>query len=91
MLHITPNHLSKFKIKNWVEVNYESRGTYDKDNQIRFKTSVLGSSLCNYSDAYIFVKGTITVADTSPHFAPFTNCISRRNIAQVDDAHDTGV
>ena len=36
LLDNTPNQLSKLKIKNWVEVNDESRGTYDKDNQIRF-------------------------------------------------------
>ena len=36
LLDNTPNQLSKLKIKNWVEINDESRGTYDKDNQIRF-------------------------------------------------------
>ena len=32
-----------------------------KINQIRFKTPMLRSNLCDYSDAYILVKGTITV------------------------------
>ena len=50
----TPNQSSKFKSKNWVKINDESRGTYDEDNQIRFKTSVLRSSLCDYSD-YIYL------------------------------------
>ena len=36
----------------------------DKDNQIRFTTLMLRSSLCDYSDGYILVKGTITVANT---------------------------
>ena len=62
MLDNTPNQPSKFKTKNWVEINYESQGTYNKDNQIRFKTSVLTSSLCDYSNAYTLVEGTITVA-----------------------------
>ena len=57
MLDNTPNQPSKLKTKNWVEVNDESRGTYDKDIQIRFKTSMLRSSFCDYSDAYILVKG----------------------------------
>ena len=51
----TPNQPFKFKTKNWVEINYESRGTYNEDNQIRFKTSMLRSSLCDYNDAYILV------------------------------------
>ena len=50
------NQTTKFKTKNWVEINYESRGTYNEGNQIRFKSSM--SSLCHYSDAYILVKGT---------------------------------
>ena len=51
----TPNQPFKFKTKNWVEINYEPRGTYNEDNQIRFKTSMLRSSLCDYNDAYILV------------------------------------
>ena len=35
------------------------------NSQIKFKTSMLKSSLCNYSDAYILVKGTITVTNTA--------------------------
>ena len=51
--------------KNWVELNDESRGTYNKDNQVRFKISLLRPSLCDYSDAYILLKGTITVTPTT--------------------------
>ena len=53
MLDNKPNPPSKFKTKNWVEINDESRGIYNKDNQIRFKTSMLRSSLCDYSYVYI--------------------------------------
>ena len=56
LLYNAPNQPSKFKRKNWVEINDESRGTYNEDNQIRFKTSILRSSLCDYSHAYILVK-----------------------------------
>ena len=59
------NQSSKFKTKNWVEVNDESRGTYNVNNQIKFKTTMLKSNLCDYSDAYILVKGTITVNNTA--------------------------
>ena len=47
--------------KNWVEINDESRGRNKNDNQIRFETAMLRSSLFYYSDAYMPVKGTITV------------------------------
>ena len=52
---------SKFRTKNWVEINHESRGTYNVNSQIKFKTTMLKSSLCDYSDAYILVKGKITI------------------------------
>ena len=57
----TSNQRSKFRTKNWVEINDESRGTYNVNSQIKFKTTMLKSSLCDYSDAYILVKGTITI------------------------------
>ena len=55
------NQPSKFRTKNWIETNDESRGTYNVNSQIKFKTTMLKSSLCDYSDAYILVKGTITI------------------------------
>ena len=61
MLDNTPNQRSKFKTKNCVEINDYSRETYNNDNQFKFKTSILKSILCDYSDAYILVKGIITV------------------------------
>ena len=60
MLDNTPNQPFKLKTTNWVKINDELRGKYNKNNQIRFKTSVLRSSLCDYRDVYILVKGTIT-------------------------------
>ena len=47
LLDNTPNQPTKFKIKCWVEINYESRGTYNTNSQIRFKTLKLRSSLCD--------------------------------------------
>ena len=46
-------------------MNDESRETYSVNRQINFKTSMLRSSLCDYSDAYILVKGNISVNNTS--------------------------
>ena len=99
----TPNQPSKFKTKTWVKIDDESPGTYNKDNQIRFKTSMLRSSLCDYSDAYILAKEIIAVAITATaasaannvnkkvifkNSAPFTNCIRRINNKEVDNAYD---
>ena len=58
----TSNQPSKFRTKNWVEINDESRGAYNVNSQVKFKTTMLKSSLCDYSDAYILVKGKITIA-----------------------------
>ena len=56
-----PNQPSKFRTKNWVEINDNSPWVYNSNSQIRFKTLMLRSSLCDYSDAYILVKGTTAV------------------------------
>ena len=55
------NQPSRFKTKNWVEIKDESRGTYNVNSQIKFKSTMLNSSLCDYSDAYILVKGKIAI------------------------------
>ena len=61
MLDHTPNEPTKFRRKNWVEINDDAYETYNTNSQIKFKTSMLTSSLCDYSDAYILVSGTITI------------------------------
>ena len=48
---------------SWVEINDDSRGTYNTSGQIKCKTTMLKSSLSGYSDAYILVKATITIAE----------------------------
>ena len=55
------NQSSKFRTKSWVEMNDESRGRYTTSSDIKFKTSLIRSSLCGYADAYILLKGTITI------------------------------
>ena len=62
MLGITLNQLSKIRTKNLIKINDQSRTTYNTNSDIRFKTTILKSSLCDYSDAYILVKGRITNA-----------------------------
>ena len=60
MLESTSDNLSKFRTRNCVEINDESRGNY-ANSDIRFKTTMLRSNLCDYADSYILVKGTITI------------------------------
>ena len=81
-------------------MNDDIRGAYSPNKQIRFKTAVLRSSLCDYSGAYILVEGNISVNNTGTaaaptnrngkvifkNCAPFTNCISRINNTQIDNA-----
>ena len=61
LLDNTPNQSSKFRTKNWVEINYDLRGTCNAISQIKLKTTILKSRLCDYSDAYILVMGTIKI------------------------------
>ena len=107
LLESTSDNLSKFRKRNWVEVNDESRGNY-ANSDIRFKTTMLESNLCDYADSYILVKGTITItgaranadaknADerdkgvTFKNCALFTKCIRRINNTDIDNAHDIDI
>ena len=87
LLDDSSNKTSKFRTKNWVEINDEPRGTYNDDKQIKFKTTMLKSSLNDYSDAYILVKRKITItgegadaaarqADERDKDVAFKNCAS---------------
>ena len=106
LLHKTSNQPSRFRARSWVWINDKSRGTYSVNRQINFKTSKLRSSLCDYSDAYILVKGNISVNNTAAdgaaanntnkkvifkNCAPFTDCISKINNTQVDNAKDIDI
>ena len=53
--------LTNLVTKKWVEVYDQSQENYDVNKEIRIKTSMLRSDLCDFSDAYIVVKGNITV------------------------------
>ena len=97
LLDNTPNQPTKFRAKNWVEMNDEERQTYNTNSQIKFQTSVLSSSLCDYSNVYVLVSGTITVEALEAgggnngiqavfkNCTPFTNSISEINNTQIDN------
>ena len=73
-------------------------GSYSTNKQIRFKTSMLQSDLCDYSDAYIVVKMTTSFIDRSDaaydnklgfkNNAPFISCISKINNTLIDNAEE---
>ena len=107
LLESTSDNLSKFRTKNWVEINDESRGNYT-NSDIRFKTTMLRFNLYDYADSYILVKGTITITGVGANAdarqadernngvifkncAPFTKCISRINNTDIDNAQDIDI
>ena len=97
--------VSRFITKKWIEVHDQSGTTgnrYKPGEQIRFKTSMLRSDLCAYNDAYIVVKGDITVKrahnrdrkNKSLAFknnAPFVSCISKINGVLIENAKDLDI
>ena len=97
LLNDASNKPSKFRTRNWFEINDESRGTYPVNKQIKFVAPILRSSLCGYSDAYILVKGVNNIAAEGAaannaakklifkNCAPFTNCKSKINNTQIDN------
>ena len=72
LLDDTKNQASKFRTRNWVEINDELKGRYGNSN-IRFKKSMIRSNLYDYSDAHILVKETITVPNTAAAGAAANN------------------
>ena len=60
MLDNTPDQRSKFRTKDWVVINEDSWGKYNTNSETECKTTMLKSRLCDYSDAYVLVKGWIT-------------------------------
>ena len=79
------NQPSKFRKKNLVEINDELRGIYTSNN-IKFKTTMLRSDLCDYADAYILVKRTVTITGNA---GPEPDPDAPRTEAQLLAARET--
>ena len=101
LLDNVSNQPSKFRRRYWSEIYDNARGNYFSTKQIRFKTSMLRTILCDYSDAYILVKRNMTVNNTLDvgaaanntnrkvifkNCALFSNCISKISNTEVDNA-----
>ena len=108
LLGTTLDEVPRFITKKWVEVHDQSGSADDRykpNKQIRFKTSMLRSDLCDFSDAYIVVKGDITLMKAENRYfidvrnrflafknnAPFSNCISKINNVLINKAEDLDI
>ena len=98
-LHKAPDEVPRFVTKKWIEVHDHSGNAEDRykpREQIRFKTSMLRSVLCHFSDAYIAAKVKINVKNPNNDLydkklalknnAPFVSCISTFNNRFIDNA-----
>ena len=63
LLNNAASQPTKFRTKKWVEINDNSRGTYNTNSQIKFKTSMLRSILREFSDVYILVRGNTSITE----------------------------
>ena len=104
MLGTTLDEIPRFITKKWVKFHDQSVSVDDRykpNKRIRFKTSILRSDLCDYSDASIVVKVKITVTDqdndayekelTLTNVAPFSSCILKINNTLIDNAEDLNI
>ena len=98
LLNDIDNENSKFATKKWYVIDSESKGVYSHEDEIKFLTSSLESSLCDYSDAYILVTGNITVngGNNSTKVAfkncvPFKKCRTEINETFVDEAEHINI
>ena len=93
----------RFITKKWIENHDQSGETYNTNKQIRFKTSMLRYDLCDFNDAYIVVKGTVTViADERDrdemnrqvilkNNAPFISCILKIHGVLIENEEDLDI
>ena len=105
LLGIKPDEVPRFITKKWIEVHDQSGNAEDRykpSKQIRFKTSMLRSDLCDFSDEYIVVKGDITLEGDNDanrrnknlifkNNTQFINCISKINGVKIGNAEDLDV
>ena len=87
----TANQLSKFRTKYCTEINDDGRGTHNTNSQFKFKTTMLKSTLCDYSDVYIGADVALIAADRYnkvviiKNSGPFTDCIREIINTEVDN------
>ena len=104
----TSDNVPRFITKKWIDVHDQSGSAEDRykpSKQMRFKTSILRSDLCDYYDVYIVLKKDISLTEAAnrnfidagnrflafKNNAPFTNCISKINNVLIYNAEDLDV
>ena len=91
--------LPRYITIKWIEVYDQSEKNYNPHKEIRIKTPMLRSDLCDFSNANIDVSGDITVEGNNnankrnknlvfKKDAPFINCITKINGTKIDNAED---
>ena len=76
----------RFLTKKWIEVYDQSKGNYNVNKEIRIKTSMLRSDLCDFNDWYIVVKGNIIVDKktfTANDFEAPNNTVNNANVTNT--------
>ena len=103
--NLNKNEIPKFTTIKYIEIFDQSNATYNKNKDIRFKTSQLRNDLCDFNDVYIVVTGKITAANPDPddndilyerelafkNSAPFFNCTLKINTQLIEDAQDLDI
>ena len=99
LLNDTDNESERFLTRKWYVINNQNNTEYvdgnNDDSNIKFETKVIKSSLCDYSDAYIFATGDITATGgventnvVSKNCAPFTKCVTHINNEDIDTTNN---
>ena len=93
LLNGSGNDSSKFATKKWYITDSESNGNYSQNDEIKFLTRSIESSLCDYSDVYILVTGNITATPNNAatqvvfkNCAPFEKCRTEINETFIDES-----
>ena len=93
LLNGSDNENSKFATKKWYVIDSESKGVYSHEKQIKFLTSSLESSPCDYFDEYVLVTGNIAVVGANnntkvafKNCAPIGKCRAEINETFIDEA-----
>ena len=92
----------RFVTKKWIEIHPQSTKDFKTSKEIKFKTSMLRSDLCDYSEAYVWVKGDVTTTGPTANIifndyfafknnAPFISCVSKINNKLVENAEKLDV
>ena len=96
------NESSKFATRKWYVINDKNNTDYGEGNKdsttVKFKTKVIKSNLCDYSDVYSLVTGNITATGGGANdrvafknYASFTKCITHINDEHVDIADNLDI